>query len=109
HMGMTPAQSPSISKNSGPSFARSRGSGWQWSNCPAGANSATSRRIVAMGDTDQPRQRALRILLIEDNPGDARLTSELLREVASVHADLVHADNLTPGIALLADWAWPGG
>jgi signal transduction histidine kinase len=55
-----------------------------------------------MTDAGETRTYALRILLIEDNPADARLTRELLREVASVTLDLVHADSLAAGVALLA-------
>ena len=36
----------------------------------------------------------IRILLVEDNPGDARLMREHLREVESFAAELVHADRL---------------
>jgi signal transduction histidine kinase len=45
---------------------------------------------------------ALRILLIEDNPADARLTYELLREAAGAAFEPVHADTLDAGLALLA-------
>jgi signal transduction histidine kinase len=45
---------------------------------------------------------ALRILLIEDNPGDARLTCELLREARSVPVDVAHAPSFGAGVALLA-------
>ena len=55
-----------------------------------------------MADTGEPRSDTLRILLIEDNPADARLTRELLREVGSITLDLVHADTLAAGLALLA-------
>ena len=40
--------------------------------------------------TDQPRRRPARILLVEDNPADARLTREMLRE-SKVRNDLVVA------------------
>jgi len=33
----------------------------------------------------------VRILLVEDNPGDARLTAELLREAGALNFELVHA------------------
>ena len=48
-------------------------------------------------------QGALRILLIEDNPGDARLTCELLRETAAAEPDLVLAETLAAGLARLAE------
>jgi signal transduction histidine kinase len=37
----------------------------------------------------------IRILLVEDNPGDARLIRELLREAGSFAADLEHVDRLS--------------
>ncbi len=46
--------------------------------------------------------RALRILLIEDNPGDARLTCELLRDARSVEVDVVHAASFGAALAMLA-------
>ena len=48
------------------------------------------------------RPAGLRVLLIEDNPADARLTCELLAEVPSLHAELVLADTLAAGLARLA-------
>ncbi|HEX3881402.1 MAG TPA: HAMP domain-containing sensor histidine kinase [Stellaceae bacterium] len=44
----------------------------------------------------------LRVLLIEDNPGDARLTRELLRDAAGTAMDVVHVAALEPGMARLA-------
>jgi len=43
------------------------------------------------------------ILLIEDNPGDARLTRELLRETdgLSLSFDVVHAETLAQGLACI--------
>ncbi len=45
----------------------------------------------------------LRILLIEDNPGDARLTTELLREAGVLTFECVCADNLDRGLNLLLE------
>ena len=45
---------------------------------------------------------ALRILLIEDNPGDARLTCEMLREVRSIAVAVVPAASFGAGVALLS-------
>lgn len=45
---------------------------------------------------------ALRILLVEDNPGDARLIREMLAEADLVHCELVHADSVTEAVAALA-------
>ena len=39
----------------------------------------------------------VRILLVEDNPGDARLLREQLREAASLPFELVHAERLSDG------------
>jgi signal transduction histidine kinase len=43
----------------------------------------------------------LHILLIEDNPADARLTRELLLDVGAFRFDLVHAESLAQGLDLL--------
>src|SRR5690606_21201339 len=40
-------------------------------------------------------QSALRILLVEDNPGDARLLREHLREAGSLHFELTHVERLS--------------
>ena len=44
----------------------------------------------------------LRILLVEDNPGDARLLRELLRESGSLKFDLAHVDRLSEARERLA-------
>ena len=46
---------------------------------------------------------ALRILLIEDNPGDARLTIELLREAGVLAFECARAENLERGLGLLVE------
>jgi PAS domain S-box-containing protein len=43
----------------------------------------------------------IRVLLIEDNPGDRRLMQELLREVTSVTIQLDYADSLSQGMRYL--------
>lgn len=43
----------------------------------------------------------IKVLLIEDNPGDARLLEELLTEVSFVQFDFHHADRLRQGIELV--------
>ena len=43
------------------------------------------------------------ILLVEDNPGDARLTRELLAEVDSFEFDLAHAECMADGAKALAE------
>ena len=49
------------------------------------------------------RSSFLNILLIEDNPGDARLTRELLLEATAFRFDLAHAQSLAQGLELLAN------
>jgi len=43
------------------------------------------------------------ILMIEDNPADARLTRELLREADELAVNIVHAENLARGLALFEE------
>ncbi len=43
----------------------------------------------------------IKVLLIEDNPGDARLIKEMLAEARSVSFDLEWKDNLSKGLKLL--------
>jgi phosphoserine phosphatase RsbU/P len=50
------------------------------------------------------REKMLRILLVEDNPGDARLLRELLREGA-FHFELVHVERLAEAQQVLSDGA----
>jgi signal transduction histidine kinase len=45
----------------------------------------------------------LQVLLIEDNPGDARLTVELLREAGTLPFEVAHATNLAGARTLLAE------
>ena len=44
----------------------------------------------------------IRMLLIEDNPGDARLIRELLADAQGAAFDLIHADRLSEGLKFLA-------
>jgi len=48
------------------------------------------------------RAAPLRILLVEDNPGDARLIRETLRDAASLTFELEHAERLEAALPLLA-------
>lgn len=48
-------------------------------------------------------QAPIRVLLIEDNPGDRRLLQELLREVPSVPITLEFADDLSQGVQCLKE------
>jgi signal transduction histidine kinase len=56
-----------------------------------------------LDNADMASTGVLRILLIEDNPGDARLTTELLREAGVLTFECVCADSLESGLALLLD------
>lgn len=42
--------------------------------------------------------RGIKILLIEDNPGDARLIQEMLIEAGSNQSDLEQCDRLSAGL-----------
>ena len=44
----------------------------------------------------------IRLLLIEDDPGDSRLVREALSETGTVRFDLVRAADLAEGLAILA-------
>ncbi|HEU0298395.1 MAG TPA: hybrid sensor histidine kinase/response regulator [Longimicrobium sp.] len=46
---------------------------------------------------------AVRILLVEDNPGDARLLRETLRDAESLRFDLVHAARMAEALERLGD------
>lgn len=46
--------------------------------------------------------KQIKILLIEDNPGDVRLIREMLKESGTSQHELSHADSLTLGIEYLA-------
>ena len=47
----------------------------------------------------------IRVLLIEDNPGDARLIREMLHDAGGAHAtvELAYADRLAPGLEQLTN------
>jgi signal transduction histidine kinase len=46
-------------------------------------------------------QDNIRVLLIEDNPGDARLVLEMLAEVADMRLEMEHAERLSAGLECL--------
>ncbi len=46
-------------------------------------------------------QDAIRVLLVEDNPGDARLVRETLAEVRSARFDLTHVTRLASRAAVI--------
>ena len=58
--------------------------------------------MVNSGESTKETIDRLDILLIEDNPADARLTRELLAESGALSFDLVHVSRLEDGIAQLA-------
>src|SRR5436190_1223886 len=49
----------------------------------------------------------IRVLLVEDNPGDARLLRELLQEAGGSQFDLVHVDRLGEALKLLKHERFP--
>jgi GAF domain-containing protein/CheY-like chemotaxis protein len=51
----------------------------------------------------EARRESIRILLIEDNTGDARLLQEMLTEAEGFSFDLEHAERLTTGLGRLED------
>src|SRR5256885_2145316 len=46
---------------------------------------------------------AVKVLLIEDNPGDSRLLRLLLSESTTLHFDLAHVERLADGLKRLHD------
>lgn len=56
-----------------------------------------------MSRSPAPEAHPIKVLLIEDNPGDARLILELLREVPTANLALEHVDRLEPALARLRD------
>lgn len=51
--------------------------------------------LLPSGPVDRIGQMALRILLVEDNPGDARLVREALAESNVLRFELIHVDRLS--------------
>jgi PAS domain S-box-containing protein len=49
--------------------------------------------------------KPISVLLIEDNPGDARLIREMLKEVGAARFELAHAERLDEGLKRLAEEA----
>jgi len=56
-----------------------------------------------MSATGAPSTRTLHILLMEDNPGDARLTQLLLEEASDFPFNLVHVTSFEQGMSALAN------
>src|SRR5690606_4850645 len=63
-------------------------------------------RRLLVHDREAPpglmNEAAIRILLVEDNPGDARLLRELLRDADSLAFEMTHVQRLADGIARVA-------
>ncbi|HWK90332.1 MAG TPA: response regulator, partial [Longimicrobium sp.] len=51
----------------------------------------------------QPSAPPIRVLLVEDNPGDARLIRVYLAEAGPPGFEVAHADRLAPALERLAD------
>ncbi len=60
----------------------------------------------ASGPEASGGREGLRVLMIEDNPGDARLIRELFGEQSAVAVELDHAGRLADGLKLLADGSY---
>jgi signal transduction histidine kinase len=56
-----------------------------------------------MSGSPAPGAHPIKVLLIEDNPGDARLILELLREVPTANFALEQVDRLEPALARLSE------
>lgn len=50
-----------------------------------------------------PKGQPIRVLLIEDNPGDARLIQEMLKDVSNVNVRFEHASSLREGLKYLGN------
>ena len=48
---------------------------------------------------------AMEVLLVEDNPADARLVREMLADVTTAHISLTHVDRLSAAFSHLHDMA----
>ena len=53
---------------------------------------------LTVEQTPRARTRALRVLIVEDNAGDAILVREMLRDADPLGFELIHADRLSTGI-----------
>ncbi|MCF6157118.1 MAG: PAS domain S-box protein [wastewater metagenome] len=48
-------------------------------------------------------EKPISVLLIEDNPGDARLIKEMMKESGTTYFEFEHADRLSSGLEMLAN------
>jgi diguanylate cyclase (GGDEF)-like protein len=56
---------------------------------------------AALAVSVESTARALRVLIVEDNPGDAILVREMLLEAQPMGFDLIHANRLSAGVDVL--------
>ena len=66
-------------------------------------NARESEREHAPGESNVLEQKAVKVLLIEDNPGDARLIRVMLADAAGSAFDVEHVDRLERGIKKLEE------
>ncbi len=81
-----------------------------------------SRAMNKPSEIRNPESEIIRVLLIEDNPGDARLVREMLVETGTNRFNLEHVERISQGLTpsqsrgfsghparpLTAGWAWSG-
>jgi phosphoserine phosphatase RsbU/P len=82
------------------------GSGWIPEELLSRADAYFARKKETEADTAGSGTAGLRVLLIEDNPGDARLIRELLAESKGTMFDVQTAGSLAAGLQLLAQTAY---
>jgi signal transduction histidine kinase/DNA-binding response OmpR family regulator len=68
---------------------------------PQGSNLSNSAQIATDSRVNSPAARPMRILLVEDNPGDARLIATMLAEPPSFLFTLDCVDRLSDALRLL--------
>jgi CheY-like chemotaxis protein len=61
--------------------------------------------MPAIQDVSAPAREALRVLSVEDNPGDAILVREMLRDASHDGFVLQNADRLSAAVECLLDGA----
>lgn len=49
------------------------------------------------------KSKPIRVLLIEDNPGDARLIQEMLKDASNANLRFEHASSLSEGLKYIGD------
>jgi diguanylate cyclase (GGDEF)-like protein len=61
----------------------------------------TERGIISNGVKEAMENHFLKVLLVEDNPGDARLIREMLEEARAAKFELLYVDRLDEGLKCL--------